>query len=339
MPTPVRRPVGRGRLALGALAALALAATVVASAARPVDPGARRAVLVTVPAGVGVSGVARLLAHRGIIRSAAYFEILSLFSGDSTRLEAGTYRLSAAMAPSAVMRRLAAGGVATARVTVVPGMTVAEVASRVAAAGLGSAAAFLRYAATAKPPAGFAPAGPVREPLEGYLYPDTYTIALGSTPADVVAQMRAAFGRAFGPRERLAARAQGLTPAEAVTLASIVQREAATPAVRREVAGVFLNRLRLGMPLGSDATVYYAAGVAPGGALTAADLASPNPYNTLDHKGLPPGPIDCPGGGALAAVLHPARVPYLYFFARPDGRYVFSRTYAQQLAAERQAGG
>jgi UPF0755 protein len=93
------------------------------------------------------------------------------------------------------------------------------------------------------------------------------------------------------------------------------------------------------MPLGSDATVYYAAQVAPGQALTASELRIASPYNTLRHTGLPPGPIDSPGGGALAAALHPARVPYLYFYARPDGRYVFSRTYAGQLAAEAKATG
>ena len=221
----------------------------------------------------------------------------------------------------------------------VPGMTVAEVAAAVQRSGLVSAQAFLRYAAHAAPPPGFAPNGRVQQPLEGYLYPDTYRIPIGATPAEIAAPMLAAFEAAFGPEERAAARAEGLTPAQAVTLASIVEREASQPAVRRRVAGVFMNRLRLGMPLGSDATVYYAADVAPGRPLVAADFRVASPYNTYRNAGLPPGPIDNPGGGALAAALHPAKVPYLYFFARPDGRYVFSRSYAGQLAAERQAAG
>jgi UPF0755 protein len=325
-------------LAVALLVVLA-AAWRVARDARPANGRSRRAILVDVPAGLGVGGVARLLARRGLLPSVAYFEALSVLTGESRRLEAGVYRLSPAMTPAAILERIARGDVATVTVTVVPGMTVAEVAHVVARAGLVAAPVFLRYAAAARPPAGFAGGPGVREPLEGYLYPDTYRIALGSSAAEVVAPMLAAFVRAFDPAERARARAEGLSPAAAVTLASIVQREAASPTVRRKVAAVFLNRLHAGMPLGSDATVYYAADVGPGQSLTAQDLASPSPYNTLDHDGLPPGPIDSPGGGALTAVLHPAHVPYLYFFARPDGRYVFSRTYAGQLAAEGGGGG
>jgi UPF0755 protein len=331
---------GRGRLVarLVAFVVLMLAVAVaVYQAGRPPRPGTRRSHFVVVPPGTGVTGVARLLRRRGMIRSALYFEALSLVTGQSRDLEAGTYSLSPGMAPGKVLHLLASGDVAAARVTVVPGMTVAEVARVVATSGLVSAAAFLGYVKTAKPPAGFAPTGQVREPLEGYLYPDTYRLALGSSPAQVVAPMLAAFERAFGPSEKAAARAEGLTPAQAVTLASIVEREAATGSLRREVAGVFMNRLHGHMPLGSDATVYYAAQVPPGQHLTAAELSSQSPYNTLRHTGLPPGPIDSPGGGALAAALHPAHVPYLYFYARPDGRYVFSRTYAGQLAAEESA--
>lgn len=334
------RPGGRpGR---GVLAATFLAVAVwgIWSQAAPVRPEANAVrPLVIIPAGVGLGGVANVLRARGLIRSVAFFEAYALATGDSRRLEAGTYRLSPAMSTPAIVRALATGQTAAVTFTVVPGMTVAQVAERAAALGLGTASAFLAYARTASPPPGFLPGGGVRDPLEGYLYPDTYRIGVGASPAEVVAPMLAAFGRAFGAQARAAARKEGLTPTGAVTLASIVEREASRASVRREVAGVFLNRLRLGMPLGSDATVYYAAKVAPGGALTAADLDVPSPYNTYRRRGLPPGPIDNPSGGALAAVLHPAHTPYLYFFARPDGTYVFSRTYAGQLAAERKATG
>ncbi|MCL6595237.1 MAG: endolytic transglycosylase MltG [Firmicutes bacterium] len=335
---PVRPLATRTRAAALGLLALAVGAGTVTSAA-PARPGERRTVLVRIPAGAGLMDVARTLGRYGLVRSPVYFAFLAWVRGDASRLEAGTYRLSPGMPPGDILRRLVRGETATVAVTVVPGMTVVEVAHVLAAHGLVGVAAFLRYAAHAAPPPGFAAAAGVRQPLEGYLYPDTYRIPVGSTPAEIVAPMLREFAAAFGPQERAAARAEGLTPAEAVTLASIVQREASDPHVRRLVAAVFLNRLRLGMPLGSDATVYYAADVAPGGRLTRADFALPSPYNTYLHTGLPPGPIDNPGGGALTAALHPARADYLYFFARPDGRYVFSRTYAQQVAAERAARG
>lgn len=338
---PVPRPAGGRplrRYGLAAAVAVALAAGAIVAAGRPVAPPGGRPRLVVVPAGSGTSTVARILARSGLVRSALYVETLAELEGVAGRLEAGTYRFSPSQSPAAMLTALAEGKVADAKVTVVPGMTVAEVATAAARAGLGSATALERYAASAPPPDGFAPAGAVRENLEGYLYPDTYRIPLGATPAQVFTPMLAAFARAFGPAQARAARTRGLSPAQAVTLASIVTREASTERDERMVAGVFLNRLRLGMSLGSDATVYYAAGVAPGHRLTAADYGVDSPYNTYTHTGLPPGPICSPGADALSAVLDPANVPYLYFFAKPDGTIVFSRTYAGQLAAERRAG-
>lgn len=342
MPAAARPRTSGGRPRAGLLlaAVVAVGVWIAWSQGAPVRPGtARTRQLVVVPPGAGLGDVAALLRSHGLIRSSAFFEAYALVSGASRHLQAGTYRLSPGMSTPAMVRTIALGETAVAVVTVVPGMTVAEVAAREAALGLVPATTFLAYARTAAPPQGF-PASPgVVYRLEGYLYPDTYRIPLGSSAAAVVAPMLAAFADAFGPAARAAAAREGLTPVQAVTLASIVEREASQAAVRRKVAGVFLNRLKIGMPLGSDATIYYAANVSPGGRLTSGDFQVASPYNTYRYPGLPPGPIDNPGGGALAAVLHPAHVPYLYFFARPDGTYVFSRTYAGQLAAERQATG
>jgi UPF0755 protein len=136
-----------------------------------------------------------------------------------------------------------------------------------------------------------------------------------------------------------------LSPLATVTLASIVERETASPAERPLVAAVFLNRLRLGMPLQADPTVIY--GIAGfDGDLRRPDLKSANPYNTYVIRGLPPGPIANPGREALAAVLAPAPADFLYFVARRDGTHQFSRTLAEhnravqrhQLAGARRRG-
>jgi len=316
----------------------ALGVGVVETLGYPARPGSRVERLVVVPTGAGTLAVGRILARAGLVRSAAYFDGLALVSGGSTRLEAGTYRLSPSMTPAEILQKLVAGDTATVTVTVIPGSTVREVAQSLGATGLFSATAFLRYAVHAKPPPGFAEGPGVTDPVEGFLFPDTYKIPLGSTPAQVVTMMEAAFVRAFPPENAALARREGLTPLEVVTLASIVEREAKLPQERPIIAGVFLNRLRDQMPLQSDATVLYAAHVPPGGRLTARDLAVQSPYNTYRVRGLPPGPIANPSLASLEAALHPARVPYLYFYGLPSGRLIFSRTYAGQLRAEAQYG-
>lgn len=317
---------------------VAAGAGLVETLGEPVAPGSHVRALVVIPSGSGAFGVGQALARGGLVRSAAYFDTVAFLSGASTRLEAGTYLLGPGMSPSAIVQKLVAGDTATVRVTVVPGTTVTEVAATLARAHLFSAGSFLAYARTAKPPPGFAEPPGVRDPLEGFLYPDTYKIPLGSTPAQVVALMETAFEAAFPASDQKLAVREGLSPLEVLTLASIVEREARFASERPTIAGVFMNRLHDHMPLQSDATVLYAARVVPGAPLTAKDLAVKSAYNTYRVRGLPPGPIANPGSASITAALHPAHVPYLFFYGLPDGRHVFSRTYAGQLRAEARYG-
>ena len=314
-----------------------LGAGLVQTLGEPPAPGSRAEKLVVIPSGAGTLGVGQVLRRNGLIRSAAYFDAIALLSGASTRLEAGTYEMGPGMGPFTILRRLVAGATATVRVTVIPGSTVREVAASLARAHLFSSKTFLNYADHAKPPPGFTESKAVRDPLEGFLFPDTYKIPLGSTPAQVVAMMKTAFEAAFPETDRRAALREGLSPLQVLTLASIVEREAKFESERPTIAGVFLNRLRRHMPLQSDATVVYAARVV-GGTLTAQDLRVKSPYNTYAVTGLPPGPIANPGRASIEAALHPAHVPYLFFYGLPDGRHIFSRTYAGQLRAERTYG-
>jgi UPF0755 protein len=153
------------------------------------------------------------------------------------------------------------------------------------------------------------------------------------------------FERRFGPARREAAASLGLSVAEAVTLASIVEREAAVPEERPLIAAVYLNRLAAGMRLQADPTVQYALakpGLPTPGTrlwqrdLTMKDLEVASPYNTYQQAGLPPGPICNPGLAALDAVVHPATSDALYFVARGDGAHVFARTLDEHLANVRQ---
>ena len=181
-----------------------------------------------------------------------------------------------------------------------------------------------------------AAAGPVPHLDEGAFFPDTYKFQRGSTRAALVTYATDRMRKILD--QEWADRAPGLpltTPAQALTLASIVERETALPAERPLVASVFLNRLRLGMKLEADPTVVY--GVTDGAGkldrpISRADLASDTPYNTYLIDGLPPGPIASPGRAALHAVLHPAPSEYLYFVANGTGGHSFSATLEQHLA-------
>jgi peptidoglycan lytic transglycosylase G len=172
--------------------------------------------------------------------------------------------------------------------------------------------------------------------LEGFLFPATYEMYVGAPARRLVSEQLAAFQERFGASEARRARALHITPYQLLTVASMVEREAQTERDRPLIAAVIYKRLRSGMPLGIDATLYYALELARGVAtytreLTDAQLQIDSPYNTRIHAGLPPTPISNPGMASIEAAAHPAHVPYLYYVLAADGcgEHVFSSTLAQ----------
>jgi cell division protein YceG involved in septum cleavage len=172
--------------------------------------------------------------------------------------------------------------------------------------------------------------------LEGFLFPATYEVNPGLPVSRLVAEQLIAFRQRFGTSEIRRARALHVTAYQMLTVASMIEREAQTAHDRPLIAAVVYNRLKRGMPLGIDATIYYAVELRKGIAtytqeLTEAQLHIDSPYNTRTHAGLPPTPISNPGLASIEAAAHPARVPYLYYVAAADGcgEQTFSRTYAE----------
>lgn len=311
------------------MAVLALAVVVAGGAAWAVSPaasGPARTVLVKVPPGASAAEVGRLLAARRLVRSALAFRVWIQSLGASRSLRAGVYRLSPAWPLSRIVRTFAEGDIVTYRVTIPEGFTVRQIVDRLAADHVASRRALWQAVRQGLP--GLNPPPGVRDPAEGFLFPDTYVFAAGTPARQIVLTMWADFRRRTAPLLPLVRR-QHLSTWQWVTLASLVQAEARDPADAPDVAAVFVNRLHAGMDLQSDATVRYALGGRVAGALSLRDLATASPYNTYRQAGLPPGPIDCPGLVALRAAAAPAAVPYLYFVAAPDGRLLFASTYAQ----------
>jgi UPF0755 protein len=280
---------------------------------------------IEIPQGAGSVTIAERLVSAGVIRDRSTYRLAVWMSGEGRRLKAGEYRFDRAMTPFEVIHKIARGDVYVVNVTFPEGLTAAEMAKIFEAHGLGPAAAFVEAAKDAAPVHDIDPAA---TDLEGYLFPETYALPRKTDAAKLVHLMVAAFRRAFTPELRQAAAARNLSVRQAVTLASIVEKETAKAEERPMVAAVYTTRLRIGMPLQCDPTVIYALQRAGGfsGNLHRDDLSFDSPYNTYRYPGLPPGPIASPGRAALEAAVHPADADYVYFVSRNDGSHEFART-------------
>jgi UPF0755 protein len=289
-------------------------------------------VFVEVPPGSSAGEAIRALVGGGVLRDAGASLDLLRRSGRTREIKAGEYRFELPLAPAEVLRRLVAGDVFLRRITLPEGLTRFDLARRFAAEGFGPADDFLAAAAAT---ALIADLDPEASDLEGYLFPETYHLGRKDGAVTLVAQMVARFRDVVGPDAPLRAQALGLTMRQAVTLASLVEKETARAAERQLVAGVYLNRLRRGMLMQADPSVIYGLLLAGryDGNLTRAHLREPGPYNTYVSPGLPPGPIASPGRAALEAALAPAETDHLYFVSRNDGTHVFSRSLAEHNRA------
>lgn len=283
---------------------------------------------VDIPSGAGARAIGHLLADAGIVRDEWTFRLAVYVTGTSRQLKAGEYRFTGPISPKDVARTLARGDIFLRPVTFPEGLTIREMARLYEARGLGSAEAFESAASDPAPIAAIDPEAP---DLEGYLFPETYNLPRKASADALVAQMVDRFLKVFDEEKRRVAEERGLTVRQVMTLASLVEKETAVPEERPLVAAVYLNRLRIGMPLQADPTVIYALTRENqyDGNLTRQNLQFDSPYNTYRYPGLPPGPIAAPGRASIEAVLQPAEVDYLYFVSRNDGSHVFARTLAE----------
>ena len=318
-PSSVARP-----LAAALAAQLALAAC-----GDAVDGAPRRRVVI--PPGVSMRAAADSIAKAGVVRTPALFRLYARWVKRDRAIKAGTYMLAPGASWNEIIDDLVRGRGIVHSVTIPEGLPLSR--------SLALMARDLRVTPGALDAAvrdtGLRRHLDVPTPtVEGYLFPDTYTYPDGTSAADIVADMARAFEKRWTPERAHAARALGMSRHDVMTLASIVEKEAAREEERAVISAVYHNRLRKHMLLQADPTVQYALGRKPGRVLFR-DLRVKSPYNTYRVKGLPPGPIAAPGEASIDAALHPAQVPYLYFVARPDGRHVFSTTYREHALAVR----
>jgi UPF0755 protein len=340
----------RRTIALRRAAAAAVALAVLALAWAVFQPFAGDGgdpVAVLIPKRASASEIGDLLDSKGIVPSAALFELRARLGGDQNDLKPGSYVLKEDMSYGDAIDRLIKGPASdVVRVTIPEGLSRGEIAPIVRKAGIEgdylkasadtSLVPFQRYGAEGDP-----------DSLEGFLFPATYEFKRAAGVKTLVSQQAAAFKQRLDGVNLSYARDKNLTVYDVATIASMVEREAQVARERPLIAAVIYNRLREGQPLGIDATIRYATDnwTKP---LTQSELALDSPYNTRKNAGLPPGPIGNPGLDSLEAAARPAKVDYLYYVVKPGtcGEHAFSSSIAEferdrqrYEAAREEAGG
>ena len=283
---------------------------------------------VEIPRGATATDIRRRLVDAGVVQDDITMRAALAWSRQAGKLKAGEYRFDRPLSPLEVIDRLVAGEVYTRRVTFREGLTIAEMADVFQMQALGAAADFVAAAKDASLIADLDQAAP---DLEGYLFPETYTVSRSTTATELVAAMVSRFRDNFPEASRQRGADEGFSVRQIVTLASLVEKETARGEERPMVSAVYRNRLKIGMGMQADPTVIYALQLAGryNGNIRRVDLEFDSPYNTYKYRGLPPGPIAAPGKAALDAAIAPAAVSYLYFVSRNDGSHVFADTLAE----------
>jgi len=307
-------------------AALALVLTLACSGGQPNG----RRIQITIPEGATLTAAADSLVANGVIGSASAFRFFARVTGKTDDIKAGVYEFVPDMPAINALSILTRGQETLRRLVVPEGLMIPEVAAYVRMQARVPADSFT---AAAQDPALATRLGAPTPSLEGYLYPSTYLVRYGVGAREVVRMMVDEFELQWKPGWTARLDTLRMTRHQVVTLASIVEGEVRFGPDRKYVASLYHNRLRRHMRLQADPTVIYGLGLRR--RLFERDYLLPSKYNTYLIDGLPPGPIGQPSSASIEATLYPATSSFLYLVAQPDGKHVFSRTYAEHLEAVR----
>ncbi len=281
---------------------------------------------VLIAPGTGTARILQILQRAGVIADARLARVYMIYKGEP-KIQAGEYAFRGELTTAQVLGKLVRGQTVGRTLTIIEGLTLEEIADQLAQQRFGRREVFLDLMRSPRLIADLDPDAP---DLEGYLFPETYSFAVGASEREIVETLVRTFRKRFerDVRPRITG---GRTVRQVVTLASIVEKEAKAPQDRPLIAAVYRNRLDRRIGLAADPTIIYALKRLGrwNGNLRREDLQMDSPYNTYRYAGLPPGPICSPGLASLTAAAAPAAVPYLYFVSRNDGTHVFASTLAE----------
>ena len=280
--------------------------------------------------GLSTAEIAERLAEKGIIDSSLRFRLLARIYDYDDKFRPGSYSFAANMDDEEVFQKLLTGEKRTVRFTVPEGFGIKEIAERLSNLDLVDREDFLKAAADYAPYDYMRKRQNVFFAAEGFLFPDTYNVESDIDIDEILDLMAKNFDDRVTPTMRVQAEKMGLSVYDLITLASLVEREVRYPEDRPIVAQVLLKRLKMNMPLQTDATLQYLMDT-PKEDVSIEDTKIDSPYNTYQHTGLPPGPIANPGMASIMAVLHPAETDYLYFVADRQGHNHYAFTYEEHM--------
>lgn len=295
-----------------------------------------RAIVFHVAQGDSVSTIAARLNEERLIDNPLLFRLDAKIRDLGGKLKVGDYQLRRNMSIDDTVSALMIYHANTVAVTLPEGFRMEQIAATLDAHHISGD----QFLAEARHPGDLhlsvLRAKPAGASLEGYLFPSTYDVPPHFSGKAFARYMVQTLDRKFTASMRARATSEGFSIFQVLTLASIVEREARVESERPKIASVYLNRLKIGMPLQADPTVQYVVGTPSDWwpLLSSAQLRTPARYNTYVNRGLPPGPIANPGLASINAVLYPAHTHFYYFVAKGNGRHAFARTYQQQLANE-----
>ena len=288
-------------------------------AKKPASASAEKKVVIIQP-GQGLNAAIEQLSKKGIINNPLKFKIFARLKGYGKNIQAGEYLLSPSMPPTTILEFLVTGKVNLHKITIIEGYNLSQIADIVAKAGFTSRTDF--YAA-ATDSSFVNQKGIDAKTFEGYLFPETYYFPKVSTPEKMISTMVDRFQSVFTAKWKERTKELGLSIHQIVTLASIIEKETGAPFERPLISSVFHNRLKKGMRLQADPTVIYGLKNFNGN-LTRKHLTTWSPYNTYKIKGLPIGPIACPGARAIEAALYPSDTRFIFFVSKRDTTHQFS---------------
>lgn len=277
-------------------------------------------VAVTVENGLSFSQVASRLHQKGIVRNRLIFYVYGRIQGIDHQLKAGQYFFEGSQSYYQILRKLVDGDIVTQPITFYEGMKATQIAGRLQHILSVDSTQFIQLVNDSRFCASL---GIQASTLEGYLFPDTYYFPFAASAGQVIERMVARFHEVVRDTLIEAASEQGFDLHDFVTLASIVEGEAAIAEERPLIAALYLNRLKYNIALQADPTIQYIISDGPRRLLNK-DLEIDSPYNTYLHRGLPYGPVNNPGLASMLAVLNPDTVCYLYMVANGDGSHTFS---------------
>lgn len=345
MPVIKQKAVKKNRIFKAAVILVVLAAAVISAVIISDSFGVslKETQTVVIESGMGAKEIAGLLSENGIIKSRLLFEAAARKGGYSSRLMPGSLKIEDGMSYSQILENICTPGRdaldnRSDNALVIPeGYELRQIRDEFVRLGICTAEEFDAAADPSLYDYAFLEGLPERDnPLEGYLFPDTYYFEKNDSARDVIDMMLKNFDEHFTQKYYNRAAELNMSVDDIIILASIIERETDSENERAKVAGVFYNRLKTGMALQSCATVQYILQERKP-VLSVADTKIESPYNTYLHKGLPVGPIASPGMECINAALYPEDTDALYFVMGKDGKHIFSKTYEEHLAASEQA--